>query len=362
MEQQQIGKFIQALRKEKELTQKDLAQMLGVTDRAISKWENGRGMPDVSLMKPLCDILGITINDLLIGERIDQKDYQEKSEYNFLNAIEHKDRTIKKKNILLRILVAVGILLLFGLYMMLYLLPFTRSYFHPNEVLGIFYVQKTLPVTPYGEELERWSATEMVEQDITEKIDLDKLIRLLPLMRVTVYKENHGHRWQGDAVYEIFGYFRNGPRAGETFRIELGEGEWNYLYPHYAGIGSALFSHAGEPKSHTIVNADGWMEIMEMLEGWEGEHRENFLWEETRMFSLFYEGKLYSGAGSLMDLPEGVTFLEGVSGIAAIPDEELECNFGTQGNPVVTWTEDGRTYLAVQVDYDKAYGIAVELS
>ena len=97
MEQQQIGKFIQALRKEKELTQKDLAQMLGVTDRAISKWENGRGMPDVSLMKPLCDILGITINELLSGERIDQKDYQEKSEFNFLNTMDISNKKIQKK-------------------------------------------------------------------------------------------------------------------------------------------------------------------------------------------------------------------------------------------------------------------------
>ena len=88
MEQERIGKFIQDVRKEKNLTQKELAEKLGITDRAISKWENSRGMPEVSLMKPLCDILGITVSELLSGERIAQKDYREKSEFRFLDAIE----------------------------------------------------------------------------------------------------------------------------------------------------------------------------------------------------------------------------------------------------------------------------------
>lgn len=58
MNQEKIGKFILKLRKEKNMTQKELANKIGVTDRAISKWENGRGLPDLSLMKPLCDELG----------------------------------------------------------------------------------------------------------------------------------------------------------------------------------------------------------------------------------------------------------------------------------------------------------------
>ena len=62
------------------MTQQELADKIGVTDKAISKWENGRGMPDLSLMKPLCKELGITINELISGERIDKKEYQEKLE------------------------------------------------------------------------------------------------------------------------------------------------------------------------------------------------------------------------------------------------------------------------------------------
>ena len=55
------------------MTQQELADKIGVTDRAISKWENGRGLPDLSLMKPLCDELGISINELISGEKIDKK-------------------------------------------------------------------------------------------------------------------------------------------------------------------------------------------------------------------------------------------------------------------------------------------------
>ena len=72
MDQIKIGKFILELRKEKNMTQQELANVLGVTDRAISKWENGRGLPDLSLLKPLCDTLNITINELLSGEKLNK--------------------------------------------------------------------------------------------------------------------------------------------------------------------------------------------------------------------------------------------------------------------------------------------------
>ena len=70
MDQIKIGKFISSVRKEKKLTQKQLADKLGITDRAISKWENGKSMPDLSLLKPICDVLDISINELLSGEKI----------------------------------------------------------------------------------------------------------------------------------------------------------------------------------------------------------------------------------------------------------------------------------------------------
>ncbi|MBQ4578601.1 MAG: helix-turn-helix domain-containing protein [Clostridia bacterium] len=78
MDQIKIGKFIAECRKKKNLTQAQLAEKLNITDRAISKWETGNAMPDSNIMLDLCDILGITVNELLCGETIDiaQKDEQ----------------------------------------------------------------------------------------------------------------------------------------------------------------------------------------------------------------------------------------------------------------------------------------------
>lgn len=67
MDQIQIGKFIAACRKEKGMTQAQLAEKMGVSDRAVSKWETGKNMPDSSIMLELCSELGITVNDLLNG-------------------------------------------------------------------------------------------------------------------------------------------------------------------------------------------------------------------------------------------------------------------------------------------------------
>ena len=74
MDQIKIGQFISSKRKEKEITQSKLAEMLGITDRAISKWENGYCLPDASNIVELCNILGITVNDLFSGEVVDMRD------------------------------------------------------------------------------------------------------------------------------------------------------------------------------------------------------------------------------------------------------------------------------------------------
>ena len=71
MDQSKIGKFIAALRTERGLTQRELAQKLHISDKTVSKWENSRGLPDASLMLPLCETLGISVNELLSGERLD---------------------------------------------------------------------------------------------------------------------------------------------------------------------------------------------------------------------------------------------------------------------------------------------------
>ena len=91
MDQIKIGKFIQEKRKEKNITQSELAEKLYISDRAISKWENGICMPDVGNMQDLCNILGITINDLFSGEVIDMKNNEKVLEKNLLEMTEMKE-------------------------------------------------------------------------------------------------------------------------------------------------------------------------------------------------------------------------------------------------------------------------------
>ena len=112
MNQEKIGKFIAECRKNKNLTQAELADRLGVSDRSVGNWENGRNMPDLSLFKPLCEELGITINELIGGEIIKKEDYQEKLEENIINTIDYSSNKIKAKtkNIGI-ILISLGILI-----------------------------------------------------------------------------------------------------------------------------------------------------------------------------------------------------------------------------------------------------------
>ena len=79
MNQEKIGKFIATLRKEHSMTQKELAQRLGVSDKTVSKWETGRGLPEISIMRCLCDTLEISINELLSGDRLDASSYRQKA-------------------------------------------------------------------------------------------------------------------------------------------------------------------------------------------------------------------------------------------------------------------------------------------
>ena len=88
MNQEKIGKFIAATRKKKSLTQEQVAWQLGVSINAVSKWERGLCLMDMSLLKPLSEILGVSINEILAGERIEEKDIEKKSEENIIKLTE----------------------------------------------------------------------------------------------------------------------------------------------------------------------------------------------------------------------------------------------------------------------------------
>ncbi|MCI8395884.1 MAG: helix-turn-helix transcriptional regulator [Acutalibacter sp.] len=109
MDQNKTGKFIAGERKRKALTQKQLAEMLGISDKTVSKWERGGGFPEVSLLLPLCRELDITVNELLAGERVAEEDYKKKAEENMMNLVKEAQES-RKKIILSALVAALAIL------------------------------------------------------------------------------------------------------------------------------------------------------------------------------------------------------------------------------------------------------------
>lgn len=115
MDQIRIGRFIAGKRKEHGLTQMQLAEALGITDRAVSKWETGRSLPDASIMLDLCGMLGITVNDLLCGEMVSMDNYNEAMEKSLLEMVRQKetsDRRLLKMEI---VIVVLSMVFLFAL-------------------------------------------------------------------------------------------------------------------------------------------------------------------------------------------------------------------------------------------------------
>lgn len=105
MDQIKIGKFIAAARKAHGMTQKQLAERLLISDKTVSKWERGKGLPEVGLMLPLCELLEITVNDLLSGEKISENNYQKKAEENMMSLMQENQEN--KKHLALSVICGV---------------------------------------------------------------------------------------------------------------------------------------------------------------------------------------------------------------------------------------------------------------
>lgn len=115
MDQIKIGRFIAAKRKEHKLTQVQLAEKLGITDRAVSKWETGKSLPDASIMLDLCEQLEITVNDLLCGEVVSMERYNEKIEKNLIEMVTLKEEADKRMLSLEWVIGALSLAFLFSM-------------------------------------------------------------------------------------------------------------------------------------------------------------------------------------------------------------------------------------------------------
>jgi len=144
MNQEKIGKYIANCRKKNKLTQEQLAEKLGVTSKSISRWENGKTMPDVSLFHQLCKELNITINDLLSGETT-SKDNFDLSADRLLDFSKYIKRKEKKK-----IVILLGVLIiLIGLFLIVSILYFNKTFFRSSYELD-FMNNINVPIPRYS--------------------------------------------------------------------------------------------------------------------------------------------------------------------------------------------------------------------
>ncbi len=123
MDQVKIGKFIAERRKNAKLTQMQLAEKLSITDRAVSKWETGKAMPDSSIMLDLCDVLKISVNDLLCGEVVTMDNYNKELESNLLEIIKQKEQADKR---LLRLEIFIGVVVSLILFALVFIAAFVE--------------------------------------------------------------------------------------------------------------------------------------------------------------------------------------------------------------------------------------------
>lgn len=135
MDQVKIGKFIAQCRKEQNLTQAQLAEKLNITDKAISKWETGKGLPDSSIMIELCQKLNINVNELLSGERLSTENYQEKANENIVYITKEAEKSKKVKN---------RIIIIFSVLAILFIIGITAISIYNNAEIDIAYDERII--------------------------------------------------------------------------------------------------------------------------------------------------------------------------------------------------------------------------
>ena len=164
MNQKKIGKFIQERRKIKELTQLELAEKLGVSNRTISSWENGNSLPDYSMFQDLCNELDISINELLSGEKLTEDNYQQKLEENIVDTIAYNNKKINAT--ISKIIIVIILLIIIYLVYKAFIMFYYKDYSKPNEN-SFPYNQNIKTISIYHNDLAN---TKVLHGDLTMNI------------------------------------------------------------------------------------------------------------------------------------------------------------------------------------------------
>lgn len=189
MDQIKIGKFISEVRKQHNMTQLDLAIKIGVTDRAVSKWENGRGMPEISLIKPLCDALSISVNELFNGERVERDKISEISEENIINTLKYSKKRIEKTKVVF-ITVLTSVLVLVATYITLFSIDVGRMRNDEPVVFSTWGIDYAPPVDLKEEEIYLAIRDYLVLHGDSEEKHAEK-VKTFVAMKTYLVEENN---------------------------------------------------------------------------------------------------------------------------------------------------------------------------
>lgn len=203
MDQIKIGKFIAELRKGRGMTQEQMAESLGVSSKSVSRWENGRNLPDASLFEPLCDLLQISLTELLCGERVERQDIAQRAEQSLVLNVNETVQIKKRLNKRLIAVISVFAVLIAGLLMAVNLLMFTPSAYHEGDVSqwqGLFPAHSAYKLAlnadnkPVFKDPER--ALKQAKTDYSDAIGIiKKEHHLLPLSKY-YYSAYGSYGWQ----------------------------------------------------------------------------------------------------------------------------------------------------------------------
>lgn len=187
MNQEKIGKFVAKLRKEKNMTQQELAKKLNVTDKAVSKWENGRCLMDISLLKPLSKYLDISIVELINGERIESKDVTNKSNETVYRTLSYADKVRRNRvKVVLKTILSMIIIacLVFVSYKGVLLSIHRTDYEKTEVIISGLKVDKTLTIYKRTIEEDKYLVVDdiKIRNDFRDFEEMERLNELYPVI------------------------------------------------------------------------------------------------------------------------------------------------------------------------------------
>ena len=235
MDQIKIGKFIAELRKNKNMTQEQLGEKLGVSFKTISKWENGRGMPELSTLKPLSEELGVSINEILSGEKLKKQDYQEKFEENIVNTLNYSNKKIKSIKHIFILLVVFILFILLTLFV-LYKIDITRMKNNQPVLFSTWGFEYVPPINLNPEKMEDCISNYLINQD--EKNQLHDNEKSFVAMRTYFIDEREDrvyiYAWiLQEKYYEEDGKVKKDSGYSIPHKFELYKVDDNYVVTDY---------------------------------------------------------------------------------------------------------------------------------